>query len=1050
MPEHVIHATSSAAGQVPVAPKLPANFTALPVFQHLIGAGPAWNLSDIPVFGSRTTCLQRKLSLGTVDDPLEREADRVADTVMRMPVSPAVSLGALGEINRSNSKPAKPRTRAVPVATTSLADRCPTQAARTRGGTFELAADRMASTIRCSGSVEPLWPLPNAPNILTLRRCACGPSGNPGGECDDCKKRKELRRDPAGPAESAYAPPIVHQVLNTSGEALGGSTRTFFEQRFGVEFSGVRVHSDARAAESARAVNANAYAVGNRIVFAKDRYQPHGSEGRRLLAHELAHTVQQGLTSSTGALRIGGSDDAFEHQAETVAERVAVGPLPAASPINRVTPPIQPGQLRTSILQRDPTNYAKLAIEELRKLVNRGDRDALDALYKRYEAMSNVELERYVRAGKDAAAQDVYSRRIVPHSAAEGQGRYSKSGVQEALQKDLQGEREASGITRRAPSAVNPNVETQGGTAGAARTDIPGLEDRVFIGRSPQAGGQVNPKSNFPPATDPEVLPHTHGHAEQNIADQLEEALLKIPKEQLKGRRVWMLIEQEPCSTCAQGTVNADTAAGVLKKLSLKYPEVIFEIKSLDSSALIVLKGSTTTAPGGAPAAGAAEGEAATFVKVGTKIEVSNSVRKPDGTTVSEVEYNFTENLDQVNGAAPAGTKMPSRILVRVTQNADGTLASVESISGQSQGLVEALAQKTIAGAGGEAAGAAVGGGRGVALLFRGLKIGGIAAFTVITGYQLFTATPKQRPRVLAGAAGGLAAGAGTAYVVCNVIFGLETAGWSLLFCGLVAGGAGGYAGSKAAENVYDEATATDLDKALHRLEGTSKNEIGIFNFLVGKMGSDGCIDAAFVQNFMSTFPSGTTDAETILLAAQLTDAHIAPAPRLQAAAGPSQKSFPAFSGAGGTVCPACHGRSTKELLPPSNMTSEQLEALKNIPTCDAVLASALNALRGAIKNLPPRPQLGTLLKPNPGSVTPKSGANEHATPAGVVLPPPTPKTFPTEAEQLGTKCPSCHAETGGKPLFKQFGGWLGSGPNGELTDADRRQLVDLINGQPK
>jgi hypothetical protein len=922
-------------------------------------------------------------------------------------------------------------------------------------GTFELAADRMAGTVMGSANIRPTWSLLDG-RTPTLRRCACGASGKAGGECDDCKKKKkekELQRDPAGPAESAYAPPIVHQVLNTPGEALGGSTRTFFQQRFGFDFSGVRVHSDARAAESARAVNANAYAVGNHLVFAKDRYQPYGSAGRRLLAHELAHTVQQGATSPSGALRIGAPDDAFEHQAETVADRVAAGPLPAASPANGLARPVQPDQLRRSALQRDAGKYAKLSIKELRKLISKGDQDALDALYKRYEAMSNVELERYAR-GKDAIAQDVYSRRIVTPAAAEAQGRFSKSGVQEALQKDLQAERAASGITRRAPSAVNPNVETQGGTAGAARTDIPGLEDRVFIGRSPQAGGKVNPKSNFPPATDPEVLPHTHGHAEQNIADQLEEALSKIPKEQLKGRRVWMLIEQEPCSTCAQGTVNAETASGVLKKLSLKYPDVIFEIKSLDNSALIVLKGAGTaadTAAAGTPAAGAAEGEAATSVKVGTKIEVTNSVRKPDGTTVSEVEYNFTENLDQVNSTAPAGTKMPSRILVRVTQNADGTLASVESLSGQSQGLVEALAQKTLGGAGGEAAGAAgaaAGGGRGVALLFRGLKIGGIAAFTVITAYQLFTATPKQRPRVLAGAAGGLAAGAGTAYVVCNVIFGIETAGWSLLFCGLVAGGAGGYAGSKAAEKIYDEATATDLDKALHRLEGTSKNEIGIFNFLVGKMGSDGCIDAAFVQNFMSIFPSGTTDAETILLAAQLKDAPIAPAPRPQKPAGPSQKSFPDFSGAGGAVCPACHGRSTKDLLPPSNMTPEQLEALKNMPTCDAVLASALNALRGAIKNLPPRLQLDTLAKPNQGSAAPKPGANEHATPAGV-LPPPTSRTFPTEAEQLGTKCPNCHAETGGKQLFKQFGEF-GSGPNGELTDVDRKKLLDFINAQPK
>ncbi len=66
------------------------------------------------------------------------------------------------------------------------------------------------------------------------------------------------------------------------------------EPRFGHDFSGVRVHTDSRAAESARAVNAHAYTVGNDIVFAPGKYQPDAHSGRELLAHELAHTVQQG------------------------------------------------------------------------------------------------------------------------------------------------------------------------------------------------------------------------------------------------------------------------------------------------------------------------------------------------------------------------------------------------------------------------------------------------------------------------------------------------------------------------------------------------------------------------------------------------------------------------------------------------------------------------------------------------------------------------------------------------------------------------------------
>jgi hypothetical protein len=89
------------------------------------------------------------------------------------------------------------------------------------------------------------------------------------------------------------APPIVHEVLRSPGQPLDSSTRAFFEPRFGYDFSQVRVHTDARAAESVRAVNALAYAVGHDIVLAPRQYARETAAGRHLLAHELAHVVQQ-------------------------------------------------------------------------------------------------------------------------------------------------------------------------------------------------------------------------------------------------------------------------------------------------------------------------------------------------------------------------------------------------------------------------------------------------------------------------------------------------------------------------------------------------------------------------------------------------------------------------------------------------------------------------------------------------------------------------------------------------------------------------------------
>lgn len=88
------------------------------------------------------------------------------------------------------------------------------------------------------------------------------------------------------------APPVVHEVLRAAGRPLGPAVRAYMEPRFGRDFSQVRVHTDGRAAESARAVDAAAYAVGADLVFDQGRYAPDSSAGKRLLAHELAHVVQ--------------------------------------------------------------------------------------------------------------------------------------------------------------------------------------------------------------------------------------------------------------------------------------------------------------------------------------------------------------------------------------------------------------------------------------------------------------------------------------------------------------------------------------------------------------------------------------------------------------------------------------------------------------------------------------------------------------------------------------------------------------------------------------
>ncbi len=98
-------------------------------------------------------------------------------------------------------------------------------------------------------------------------------------------------RAPALPL--APAPAIVGAVLASPGAPLAAETRRFMESRLRADFSDVRVHADGHAAQSARALNAQAYTVGHHLVFAAGRYAPQTAAGRGLLAHELTHVRQQ-------------------------------------------------------------------------------------------------------------------------------------------------------------------------------------------------------------------------------------------------------------------------------------------------------------------------------------------------------------------------------------------------------------------------------------------------------------------------------------------------------------------------------------------------------------------------------------------------------------------------------------------------------------------------------------------------------------------------------------------------------------------------------------
>jgi hypothetical protein len=114
---------------------------------------------------------------------------------------------------------------------------------------------------------------------------------------DDAPKKEEEKPVQRAPASATAAQPAranVDAAVSTPGRPLEPGARRSMEARFGRDFSNVRVHEDARAAATSAAIDAAAFTVGEDVVFAPGRYDPSSDEGRRLLAHELTHVVQQG------------------------------------------------------------------------------------------------------------------------------------------------------------------------------------------------------------------------------------------------------------------------------------------------------------------------------------------------------------------------------------------------------------------------------------------------------------------------------------------------------------------------------------------------------------------------------------------------------------------------------------------------------------------------------------------------------------------------------------------------------------------------------------
>jgi len=170
--------------------------------------------------------------------------------------------------------------------------------------------------------------MPADTSYLQIERASFEPNGRPvflqrQTASDAADSRVDRGTALPGRAVATAIPHAVRDVISSTGQPLDTGTQHFMESRFGHDFSQVRVHTDAAAAKSARTVNARAYTVGSDVAFASNEFAPETQRGRELLAHELAHTVQQ--SNADGAPPSPEQQGVFERSADAAAHDVANG-----------------------------------------------------------------------------------------------------------------------------------------------------------------------------------------------------------------------------------------------------------------------------------------------------------------------------------------------------------------------------------------------------------------------------------------------------------------------------------------------------------------------------------------------------------------------------------------------------------------------------------------------------------------------------------------------------------------------------------------------------
>lgn len=167
------------------------------------------------------------------------------------------------------------------------------------GDVFEQEADRVADAAMAVGapSTSAVQRAQTGEDGTIRRRCAACEADvhrDAGPAADEEKDEQLVSRAAAGEAQHVEGP-LESDIrgLSGGGQPMAADVRTDMESRMGFDFGAVRVHDGSQASQMARSVNAHAFTVGNDVVFASGQFRPDTADGKRLLAHELTHVVQQ-------------------------------------------------------------------------------------------------------------------------------------------------------------------------------------------------------------------------------------------------------------------------------------------------------------------------------------------------------------------------------------------------------------------------------------------------------------------------------------------------------------------------------------------------------------------------------------------------------------------------------------------------------------------------------------------------------------------------------------------------------------------------------------